>query len=71
MAAGSVRYLYKLKMHSSTLHNWQYSHSFKVENEQGERRTWLVTITTVAMMVVEIGAGIFWAPWRCSQMAGM
>ena len=44
-------------MHSSTLHFWQHSHNFRVENVQGERRTWLVILITVAMMVVEIGAG--------------
>jgi len=44
-------------MHSSNLHDWQHSHSFRVENAQGERRTWLVIFITVVMMVVEIGAG--------------
>lgn len=44
-------------MHSFTLHDWQHSHSFKVENAQGERRTWLVIVITVAMMAVEISSG--------------
>ena len=44
-------------MHSSTLKDWQHPHSFKIENAQGERRTWLVIVITVAMMVIEIGAG--------------
>ncbi len=44
-------------MHSYTLQDWQHSHSFKIENRQGERRTWLVIIITVSMMIIEIGAG--------------
>ena len=44
-------------MHSSTLHQWQHSHSFKVENRQGERRTKLVILITVIMMTVEISTG--------------
>ena len=44
-------------MHSSTLHQWQHAHSFKIENPQGERRTWVVIAITVAMMVIEIAAG--------------
>ncbi len=44
-------------MHSSTLDQWQHPHSFKIENTQGERRTWLVIIITIAMMIIEIGAG--------------
>ncbi|KPJ98368.1 MAG: cation transporter [Desulfobacterales bacterium SG8_35] len=44
-------------MHSHTLHKWQHEHSFTVDNEQGERRTWLVIAITVVMMVVEVGAG--------------
>jgi cation diffusion facilitator family transporter len=44
-------------MHSSTLHQWQHQHSFKVESPQGERRTKLVILITVVMMAVEISAG--------------
>lgn len=44
-------------MHSSTLHQWQHSHSFKVENIQSEKRTKLVIFITVIMMAVEISAG--------------
>ena len=44
-------------MHSSTLHQWQHQHSFKIENPQGERRTKLVIFITVIMMTVEISAG--------------
>ncbi|MBW2467043.1 MAG: CDF family Co(II)/Ni(II) efflux transporter DmeF [Deltaproteobacteria bacterium] len=44
-------------MHSSTLHQWQHGHSFTIENTKGERRTWLVIVITVSMMVIEIGAG--------------
>jgi cation diffusion facilitator family transporter len=44
-------------MHSTTLDHWQHPHSFKIENRQGERRTLLVIIITVSMMVIEIGAG--------------
>ena len=44
-------------MHSSTLHQWQHRHSFKVENSQGERKTKLVIFITIIMMTVEISAG--------------
>lgn len=44
-------------MHSSTLNQWQHSHSFKVENPQGEKRTKLVILITVIMMTVEISTG--------------
>ena len=44
-------------MHSSTLQDWQHSHSFRIENTQGERRTWIVIFITVSMMIIEIGAG--------------
>jgi cation diffusion facilitator family transporter len=44
-------------MHSSTIHLWQHTHSYSVENRQGERRTWQVIFITVAMMVIEIVAG--------------
>ena len=44
-------------MHSVTLDRWQHPHSFNVDNPQGERRTWLVIIITVTMMIIEIGAG--------------
>ena len=44
-------------MHSLTLDRWQHPHNFKVENPQGERRTRLVIIITVTMMIIEIGAG--------------
>ncbi|KPK26428.1 MAG: cation transporter, partial [Desulfobacterales bacterium SG8_35_2] len=44
-------------MHSSTLERWQHPHSFRLDNPQGERRTWLVIIITVTMMIIEIGAG--------------
>jgi len=44
-------------MHTSTLEKWQHDHSFRIENSQGERRTWLVIIITVTMMIIEIGAG--------------
>ena len=44
-------------MHSSTLHQWQHPHSFKVENPQSERRTKLVIFITVIMMTVEISTG--------------
>lgn len=44
-------------MHSHTLQEWQHSHSFKIENSKGERRTWIVIFITISMMVIEIGAG--------------
>jgi cation diffusion facilitator family transporter len=44
-------------MHSTTIHLWQHSHNFLIENRQGERRTWQVIFITVIMMVIEIGAG--------------
>ena len=44
-------------MHSTTLDQWQHPHSFRVDNRKGERRTWLVIIITVVMMMIEIGGG--------------
>ncbi len=44
-------------MHSSSIHLWQHSHNYSVENKQGKRRTWQVIFITVIMMVIEIGAG--------------
>ena len=44
-------------MHSSTIHLWQHSHNYSIDNKQGERRTWQVIFITVIMMVIEIGAG--------------
>jgi cation diffusion facilitator family transporter len=44
-------------MHSSTIHLWQHSHNYSVDNKQSERRTWQVIFITVSMMVIEIGAG--------------
>jgi cation diffusion facilitator family transporter len=44
-------------MHSSTLNQWQHTHSFKIENPQGEKRTKLVILITVIMMMVEISTG--------------
>jgi cation diffusion facilitator family transporter len=44
-------------MHSTTIHLWQHSHDFSVENKQGEKRTWQVIFITLIMMVIEIGAG--------------
>jgi cation diffusion facilitator family transporter len=44
-------------MHSKTIHLWQHSHDYVVENREGERRTWQVILITLIMMVTEIGAG--------------
>ena len=44
-------------MHSSTLQEWQHPHSFRIINDQGERRTWLVIGITVSMMIIEVGGG--------------
>ena len=44
-------------MHSSTIHLWQHSHNYSVENKQGERRTLQVIFITVTMMIIEIAAG--------------
>jgi cation diffusion facilitator family transporter len=44
-------------MHSSTLTQWQHSHSYTVDNPQGEKRTKLVIMITVIMMTIEIYTG--------------
>jgi len=44
-------------MHSFTLHKWQHEHNFRIDNEQAERKTWLVIGITVVMMVIEVGCG--------------
>lgn len=46
-------------MHGKSLEFWQHSHSFGQEKKQdSEHRTGIVVAMTVAMMVVEIAAGI-------------
>lgn len=45
-------------MHIHTLHHWQHSHHFSVDQGHGEKNTRLVVILTALMMVVEIGAGL-------------
>lgn len=44
-------------MHSKEIARWQHNHNYNVENPQGERRTWLVIVITLAMMMIEVGAG--------------
>lgn len=46
-------------MHQKKIESWQHSHSFGQEKKQdSEHRTGIVVAMTVAMMVVEIAAGI-------------
>lgn len=45
-------------MHIHTLHQWQHSHHFRVDQGHGEKNTRLVVILTTFMMVVEIAAGL-------------
>lgn len=45
-------------MHRYTLHRWQHHHRFDLENDHGERATHRVIALTLAMMVVEIAAGL-------------
>ncbi|RPJ70129.1 MAG: cation transporter, partial [Desulfobacteraceae bacterium] len=45
-------------MHKHTLHRWQHTHRFLPENAHGERATYRVIALTLAMMVVEISAGV-------------
>jgi cation diffusion facilitator family transporter len=45
-------------MHSHSIEQWTHSHAFLGEqHEENERRTWLVVILTLVMMVGEIVAG--------------
>ena len=44
-------------MHSSTLYQWQHSHSYNIDSHKGEVRTRLVILITVLMMAVEITTG--------------
>jgi len=46
-------------MHNHSLHLWQHQHSFGQDVvKSGERRTLIVILITVTMMIVEIGSGI-------------
>jgi cation diffusion facilitator family transporter len=45
-------------MHSETLAPWRHSHRFDAGNEAGRRGTAIVAWITVAMMIVEIVAGL-------------
>ena len=44
-------------MHIYNLHQWKHSHSFHIDDGQGERNTKRVILLTVSMMIVEISAG--------------
>jgi len=51
-------------MHQKKIESWQHSHSFGQEKKQdSEHRTGIVVAMTVAMMVVEIAAGIIFGPF--------
>lgn len=45
-------------MHIYNLHKWKHTHEFNADSGHGELRTKQVILLTVAMMVVEIGAGV-------------
>ncbi len=44
-------------MHTHTLDQWQHSHDFTIDNQQGERMAFYVLLLTAITMVVEIVAG--------------
>ncbi|MFC1824474.1 CDF family Co(II)/Ni(II) efflux transporter DmeF [Thermodesulfobacteriota bacterium] len=44
-------------MHIYNLHQWKHSHSFHIDDGEGERNTRRVILLTVSMMVIEIIAG--------------
>jgi len=45
-------------MHSHSIEQWTHDHAFLGEkHEENERRTWLVVVLTLVMMVGEIVAG--------------
>src|SRR3954471_1171515 len=45
-------------MHSHSVEQWTHDHAFLGEkHDENERRTWLVVILTLVMMVGEIAAG--------------
>ena len=47
-------------MHSHSLDQWTHDHVFLGDkHEENERRTWLVVVLTVVMMVAEIAAGSY------------
>ncbi len=45
-------------MHISNLDQWKHNHHFHIDSSQGERGTHRVILLTLAMMVIEIGAGM-------------
>jgi cation diffusion facilitator family transporter len=45
-------------MHRYNLHRWQHSHRFLADHARGERSTHQVIVLTLAMMVIEIAAGM-------------
>ncbi len=46
--------------HEHDLAPWQHAHDFAVDRRATERRAWAVVALTLAMMVLEIGAGWWW-----------
>jgi cation diffusion facilitator family transporter len=46
-------------MHIYNLDKWRHDHHFHVKNDHGERNTHRVIFLTLTMMVIEIGAGLF------------
>lgn len=45
-------------MHIYNLNKWSHAHHFHIENDHGERNTRRVILLTVAMMLIEIAAGL-------------
>ena len=45
-------------MHIKTIENWQHSHRYEIDYGHGERNTRRVIVLTLAMMVIEISAGM-------------
>jgi cation diffusion facilitator family transporter len=65
-------------MHIKSIDRWSHDHAFLGENhDRNESRTWLVVAITAAMMVAEIGGGVWYGSmalladgWHMSTHAG-
>lgn len=65
-------------MHTHSIDSWQHSHSFlPSKQQQGEKKTWLVLIITLGMMVAEIIGGTIFSSmalladgWHMATHAG-
>ena len=58
-------------MHIRTITRWQHAHQFTSHDARNERNTTWVVVLTVAMMVMEIGAGMLFGSMALLLTAGI